>query len=994
MMKSLWKLSIASVLWLALAGGSTIVLAGGIVTGDLKVWHTVTVSFPGPTANETDSSPNPFLHCRLQVTFTGPSGQTYNVPGFFDGDGKGSGSGNIWRVRFTPDQAGQWKYKASFRRGSNVAVDLSPTAGTPTGFNGANGTFTVANLDREAPGFLKWGRLEYVGRHYLKFRDGPYWIKGGTDSPENFFAYDGFDNTPKGKHTYKPHIQDWQPGDPDWNHGAAKGIIGALNYLASQRVNSIYFLPMNIGGDGKDTWPFVGPIEPKGSSSNDNLHYDISKLYQWETVFTHAQKKGICLHLVLNEAEAPNKKELDNATLGAERKLFYRELIARFGHHLALQWNLSEEYDLGLNLGPDRVKEFAEYIQKVDPYGHPITVHNKGKNPDPAWLPFLGDKRFSITSFQYYKELAGRGSEIEKWRKKTADAGRPLPICLDEIRWTTPDNLAEQRRDIVWPTFLSGGHTEHFLDQRLDTEDFRRYENLWDWTWYARRFMEENLPFWEMNPDDGLLSGENSDYGGGQVFAKKGEVYAIYLPNASPSGTLNLSAASGTFNKRWYNPRNGRFEGSTTTVSAGRSISLGKPPRDASRDWVILLRKKDDTKNSATTILRADPDNPAGRPGCGFKITYRWQAVPMDKDYTVFVHFADQDGKTVLQDDHEPPTPTSKWTGKVEYTRTVPLEQWQVQNKRTVYIGLAEGNYPIYVGLHDKKEGRKALHMGPGVTKVGDRRYKIGVLTINAKAPIPGPGKKTLDLTGYHLTFDEQFDELSVSAWGPAGPEGTRWIAHTPWKGDFGDARFTDPEPGFPFTVEDGILRIEARKQNGRWRSGLLSAVDPKGNGFKQKYGYFECRARFPKGPGTWPAFWLMGLANLKGLPGNTGPRINPEIDVVEHYGHWPWRFSYVLHLWGFGGIKATHEGRRIVAFGLEEDFHTYGVMIDEQYIILYFDGVEMHKSKTPEGAKTPLYPLVNLALGPGWPTDKTPNPSHMYVDYVKVWKKGKAPAR
>ncbi|WP_204271793.1 hypothetical protein, partial [Escherichia coli] len=49
-----------------------------------------------------------------------------------------------------------------------------------------------------------------------------------------------------------------------------------------------------------------------------------------------------------------------------------------------------------------------------------------------------------------------------------------------------------------------------------------------------------------------------------------------------------------------------------------------------------------------------------------------------------------------------------------------------------------------------------------------------------------------LDLTGYTLTFAEEFDSLSVSPWGP----GSRWIAHTPWNGDFGDARFVDPRPG------------------------------------------------------------------------------------------------------------------------------------------------------------------------------------------------------
>ena len=40
----------------------------------------------------------------------------------------------------------------------------------------------------------------------------------------------------------------------------------------------------------------------------------------------HAQQRGIFLHLVLNEGEEPNKRELDDGELGTERKLYYREL--------------------------------------------------------------------------------------------------------------------------------------------------------------------------------------------------------------------------------------------------------------------------------------------------------------------------------------------------------------------------------------------------------------------------------------------------------------------------------------------------------------------------------------------------------------------------------------------------------------------------------------------------------------------------------------------
>ncbi len=402
----------------------------------------------------------------------------------------------------------------------------------------------------------------------------------------------------------------------------------------------------------------------------------------------------------------------------------------------------------------------------------------------------------------------------------------------------------------------------------------------------------------------------------------------------------------------------------------------------------IQSQEKNSEKQSPT-ILMANPENPVGKPGGGFRITYRWQAVPLDKNYKVFVHFVDKNEQIVFQDDHEPPVPTSKWESLVKYTHTIPLEKWEVDDEHTVYVGLPEGDYSIQAGLYNKENNqKKTLHEGEGVELVDQNRYKIGVLTLDQDAPHPKHGPKTLDLSDYQLTFNEEFNELHVSAWGPIEPEGPQWIAHTPWRGDFGDARFVDPQDGFPFTVEDGILRIEASKKNGEWQSGLLSAVDPNGNGFKQQYGYFECRAKFPQGPGTWPAFWLMGLKNLKKLPQNTGPRINPEIDVVEHYGHWPYRLSFTFHLWGFGGKESLHEGERLIAFGMEEDFHTYGVMIDENEIVLYFDGVEMYKRKTREAANTPLYPLVNLALGPGWPLDKTPDPSYMYVDYVKVWKK------
>ena len=77
---------------------------------------------------------------------------------------------------------------------------------------------------------------------------------------------------------------------------------------------------------------------------------------------------------------------------------------------------------------------------------------------------------------------------------------------------------------------------------------------------------------------------------GAQVFAKPGEVYAIYLPTASATGRIDLSKAKSAMTLRWFNPRSGRFEGRPKTVRGESNVPLGAPPSDANRDWTVLIR--------------------------------------------------------------------------------------------------------------------------------------------------------------------------------------------------------------------------------------------------------------------------------------------------------------------------------------------------------------------------------------------------------------------
>jgi len=103
-----------------------------------------------------------------------------------------------------------------------------------------------------------------------------------------------------------------------------------------------------------------------------------------------------------------------------------------------------------------------------------------------------------------------------------------------------------------------------------------------------------------MAPADELLQGEGTLTVGlgrgetfeldGQVFAKAGEIYCAYLPDARRTGTLDLSASARQFEVRWFNPRSGEFEGERRTVAGRKPLSLGAAPADAEEDWVILVR--------------------------------------------------------------------------------------------------------------------------------------------------------------------------------------------------------------------------------------------------------------------------------------------------------------------------------------------------------------------------------------------------------------------
>jgi len=149
---------------------------------------------------------------------------------------------------------------------------------------------------------------------------------------------------------------------------------------------------------------------------------------------------------------------------------------------------------------------------------------------------------------------------------------------------------------------------------------------------------------------------------------------------------------------------------------------------------------------------------------------------------------------------------------------------------------------------------------------------------------------------------------------------------------------------------------------------------------FSQLYGYFEIKAELPTGQGVWPAFWL--------LPSNGN--WPPEIDALEQIG-------------GNKIYQTTHTNQTgsPTAIGFTTDvsnvaaFHTYGVLWTAQNIDYYIDGVEVAQTATPADMNTPMYMLVNLALGGTFPGDVSSSftSAQMKIAYIHAYSLSSAQA-
>ena len=639
----------AVTLQLSWAASATANPQGGGEADETPLYQPITIEldtdrdYRGAGIGASDAAdPNPWVHRRLDVYFDHPDlAAPLRVPGYYAGNGAGSSNGCIWRAHFTPTLTGDWIWFATFESGPFLNAAPPEVTGRLIPLQVDAGDFTVGPLDPDAPGFRSKGVVHADnGRSYFRYTEASAgrFVVAGAGSPENFLGYAGFagasdgrsangalccckqdcfndcerttcqstnDPAPNFLHRYPNHVADWRAGDPDWSANGlpnqGRAIIGALNYLGEVGVNSLYFLVMNLGGDGKDTHPFLNngggmdcPSAGSGFSPQHTLNYSVKRMDEWRKVFEHAGNQGIMLQLILAEQEACNIRWFgphdsnggQRSHMSVYRRLFMKQMVAEFGHMHAIRWNLCEENrapsfcasgsscgTAGTQSTPQftasELDEMGRWIRSWDVLSHPIGVHTIPNStriyedilalPEPPeWL--------SSTSMQIHGE-SGIGSEYEAFTLSAAQifeqAGQAIPIINDEqgdpttglsSEWNTNAVLVstadDRRRRVLYDVLLSGGQLSYYFgyysEQQgggdLRCEDFRSRGQALKQLGIARRLME-SVKIWEMEERDTIILGPVSKHKYGRpegAISADGSRIAVYYPALRTSATSSV----------------------------------------------------------------------------------------------------------------------------------------------------------------------------------------------------------------------------------------------------------------------------------------------------------------------------------------------------------------------------------------------------------------------------------------------------------------------
>jgi len=491
---------------------------------------------------------NPFTDASLTGRFELAGGsKQWLAEGFCDAE-----DGNVFRIRFMPPQAGDYRYSVEYRQG----------AGNQTW----TGRFHASDGRRRGPIRIdpryRWHFVwEGTGEHYFFNGTTAYWLAGWKDDQVIKASIERL-------HRLK---------------------IDRMRVTVAGRTNLFYGEPVMNGPDWTlflTPWP-ARQADDVFHPGFDYRRFDVAYWQKFDRLLRYARDNDMIVSLVLDmndgrvHPEAGSRDEL--------RFLHYA--IDRFAAFSNITWDLGDDLDGYRNRWWTHAT--GTRIHELDPYKHLATSHpmnNVNQDRTSDW--------FGFTSFQEWSRK--QHSFMLSQRREQEQLGRIIPQTNEEYGYEDHYPLwakegpgsesADRLRRTAWDIVMAGGY-------QTTGESARRGTNVWPDTgggWMNGRGDDTmtmlegyahmadfftSFEWWKTDPHDELVS--NGNY----CLAKPGETYAIYLPHG---GTATVRLLPGRYEAKEFSPATGEW----TSLSPVEGSSWTSPATSSPDDWVFLVQRR------------------------------------------------------------------------------------------------------------------------------------------------------------------------------------------------------------------------------------------------------------------------------------------------------------------------------------------------------------------------------------------------------------------
>lgn len=289
----------------------------------------VELEFSGPQA------PIPADTVPLIVRFSHPE-HSVDVPGFWDG-------GTSYRVRFTPEYAGEWTWVAR-----SAAAEL----------DGGRGAVTVGPRESRGP-------VRVADMYHFAHADGTPFRPVGTT------AY-------------------------NWLHQEDELVSDTVAAMAEAGFNKFRFMVFPQAGGFVEHFPELMPFEKKADGSWDVSRPVIAFFQRLDENVVRLGEHGIQADILILSSYDGGRFGLDALTED-EEAAYLRYLVARLSAYEHVWWTLCNEFDI-LPRPVERWTRFGELLAEIDPHQRLRSIHQ--------WIDFYDHNQPWVTHASIQNGLA------------------------------------------------------------------------------------------------------------------------------------------------------------------------------------------------------------------------------------------------------------------------------------------------------------------------------------------------------------------------------------------------------------------------------------------------------------------------------------------------------------------------------------------------------------------------------------------------------------